>query len=70
MSKVTARGSLCFEGYMGKLIKLRESVPLRIFCERCFEEIGEGFTYGYLFYCDECMRIIERAKAVEEMDTD
>lgn len=53
---------------MGKLIHIRETT-FTIICERCYIEIGHGYTYGYMFYCDECTRMLERARAVEDFDS-
>lgn len=52
---------------MGKLLHINDK-PLKIICERCYTEIGQGYTYGYMFYCDECMKVLERAQAVKDFD--
>ena len=50
---------------MSKVYRLsKEEPPLTIICEGCSVEIGKGYTYGYMFYCEDCMKAIERAARV------
>lgn len=54
---------------MGKIFYMKKK-PLTIQCERCGIEIAQGYTFGYIFYCEYCIKIEERAKAVQDFDND
>lgn len=41
-----------------------------LICEHCGEEITQCNVFDCFIYCDACLRMVIRAQAVQEMDSD